>query len=134
MQTIEKPFFALTAEDLMSRPVEVLPQKMPLREAAHFMSQSQISGAPVVDEVGRCVGVLSATDFLHLAEKGGKPQAIHCMAPPCVCSEWQLVDLEFLPNDEVQWYMTADPVTALDRKSTRLNSSHIQKSRMPSSA
>ena len=29
---------------------------------------------------------------------------------------------------------TADPVTAVDRKSTRLNSSHIQKSRMPSSA
>ena len=33
-------------------------------------------------------------------------------------------------NDEI----TVAEVQALDRKSTRLNSSHIQKSRMPSSA
>ena len=34
----------------------------------------------------------------------------------------------------VQLYRTNMKVTASDRKSTRLNSSHIQKSRMPSSA
>jgi len=34
----------------------------------------------------------------------------------------------------VAWFMLAIPVATIDRKSTRLNSSHIQKSRMPSSA
>ena len=44
--------------------------------------------------------------------------------------------VEFLRHVHRRWYLYL-PVAAiwgLDRKSTRLNSSHIQKSRMPSSA
>ena len=40
---------------------------------------------------------------------------------------WTLPDAEIL---QLSWEVGEDP----DRKSTRLNSSHIQKSRMPSSA
>ena len=39
-----------------------------------------------------------------------------------------------LPVNEPRWDRLSDHQVALDRKSTRLNSSHIQKSRMPSSA
>lgn len=110
MMSYEKPFLALTAEDLMSHEVLTIPQDTPLREAAHLLTRSQISGAPVVDAAGRCIGVLSKTDFLQWADKAGQPRAIRCSVHPCVCSEWQVVDLELLPGDEVRWHMTADPV------------------------
>lgn len=107
--TTAKPFSALTADDLMTRPVEAIPAKMTLREAARLLRRAQISGAPVVDHQGRCVGVLSATDFVRAAERDGPPDQVPSQA---VCSEWQLMDVEFLPNEEVAAYMTRDPVTA----------------------
>jgi CBS domain-containing protein len=35
-----------------------------------------------------------------------------CSQPHCVLTDWQLVDVEKLPAEEVRHYMTADPVTA----------------------
>lgn len=64
-----KSLLALTAGDVMSRDLVLLTEDMPLREAAHLLLQNQIGGAPVVDAQGRCVGVVSTTDFLRLAEK-----------------------------------------------------------------
>jgi CBS-domain-containing membrane protein len=63
-----------------------------------------------VDGTGRCVGVLSATDFVHWAEK--KEGAAKETAPPpaCFCSEWQVSDVKALPEGAVARYMTADPV------------------------
>jgi CBS domain-containing protein len=63
-------FLELTATDLMARNVVVLPQDTTVREAARVLRQEYISGAPVVDKHGRCVGVLSATDFLRLTWPG----------------------------------------------------------------
>ena len=70
MFTTAKPLLALTAEDLMSREVVTVPRRMSLRDAAGLLRRARISGAPVLDEPGRCVGVLSATDFLRWAEDG----------------------------------------------------------------
>lgn len=108
--TITKSLVALTAADLMSRGLTVVSHNMSLRAAARVLSRNQISGAPVVDEAGRCVGVLSTTDFMrrlghvdHLFEAG----------PPKVgrICEWELA-VEALPADPVRNCMTADPVTA----------------------
>lgn len=70
MRTTTKPFLALTTSDVMSREVITIPQELSLRAAARLLFQNQISGAPVVDADGRCVGVLSATDFVHWTEEG----------------------------------------------------------------
>jgi CBS domain-containing protein len=69
MPVTRKPLFALTAEDLMTREVVRLPEDMPLRDSARLLMHHQVSGAPVVDAHGRCVGVLSAIDVLRLAGK-----------------------------------------------------------------
>jgi len=61
----------LQAADLISRDVVTIPEKMSLRAAAHLLFQNQISGAPVVDANGRCIGVLCASDFIHWAAQGG---------------------------------------------------------------
>ena len=43
-------------------------------------------------------------------------------------------DIQLIPNFAAGTFGVAEELKELDRKSTRLNSSHIQKSRMPSSA
>jgi CBS-domain-containing membrane protein len=154
-----KGLLGLTADDLMTRDVVRVPEGMSLRDAARLLLRNHVGGAPVVDAQGRCVGVVSAIDFLRLAEKRAditKPftpplpitcsfqvqhrtasgqevtlctlppgvcpiqvkqkepdgeELIICSQPHCVLLDWQMVDLEKLPADEVRRFMTADPVT-----------------------
>jgi CBS-domain-containing membrane protein len=103
----------LTAADLMSRTLITIPRPMSLRAAAHRLAQAGVSGAPVVDEQGRCVGVLSATDLVRWLDRGphagGRPAAGN---GTCFCSDWQVADLEGLPDDDVGHFMTTDVVSA----------------------
>ena len=63
----------------------------------------------MVDEAGRCIGVLSSTDFLHWVETG---KANHPQDPRAAYSRaWQIVDPEALPDNEVRAHMTPDPIT-----------------------
>lgn len=63
-----KPLSVLTAGDVMMRDLVTIPQSMSLPDAAHVLRQANVSGAPVVDAHGLCVGVLTAVDFLRWAE------------------------------------------------------------------
>lgn len=71
MYVSKKPIHDLVAADLMSRDLIVIPQETPLWGAARLLSESAVSGAPVVDSRRRCVGVLSTTDLVRWVEKYG---------------------------------------------------------------
>lgn len=168
MQTIAKSLMELTATDLMSDNVVLLYEETSLREAAQLLLQNQVGGAPVVDISGRCIGVLSSTDFLRLAARHEGQDQPHpaclprscpfqvknrirngtvvtaCTLPPgmcsiqvkqrgqdgedllvcgqphCVLADWQVVEVEKLPLDEVSRYMTPDPVTVSPSTSIRV--------------
>ena len=92
-----KSFATATAEDVMSREVITVSTEMPVKEAAHVLSKAQISGVPVVDDRGRCLGVLSAADFLP----SGKNECIRAEADGG----------NDFSKKIVAEYMTADPVT-----------------------
>ena len=81
--------------------------------AARLMKQHK-TGAVMVVEAGRLVGIFTERDALYRVVADGR-------------------DAEHTRLSEV---MTRSPQTlhAEDRKSTRLNSSHVALSRMPSSA
>jgi CBS-domain-containing membrane protein len=112
MLATSKPFLSLTAADLMTRSVVTIPREFSLQGAARLLSRAQVTGAPVVDAQGRCIGVLSATDFVHWAEKGDRAATTPPASTGCVCSAWQMTPLvEGLPEDSVGQYMTANPVT-----------------------
>src|SRR5262249_27807678 len=64
-----RPLSAWSAADVMTPDVVRIPEGMPLRGAGRLLLQERISGAPVVDARGNCVGVLSALDLLRCAEK-----------------------------------------------------------------
>jgi len=63
---VEKPtdWQLATAADLMRPNVVVINYATPLSEAARTLSEGSISGAPVVDEGGHIVGILSVTDLV----------------------------------------------------------------------
>jgi CBS domain-containing protein len=93
----------LTAAELMSRPVTTIPHGMSLGEAARLLTGSHISGAPVVDEQGRCIGVLSSSDFVTSA---GAEATVSFIAP------WgEVIDIDDHPGREIHHYMTKQPVT-----------------------
>jgi predicted transcriptional regulator len=112
MATSTKPLFEMTAEELMSRDVAAIPRRMSLRAAAHLLNESRISGAPVVDETGRCVGVLTTSDLSKWVERGERASKRPHDSAVCMCTDWQVPDVSALPADEVSRYMTTDLVTA----------------------
>lgn len=57
-----------TAEELMSCELITLRPDMTLSNAAAVLLKQQISGAPVVNDKGVCVGVLSAADFVKVED------------------------------------------------------------------
>ena len=55
----------LSVKDAMARDVVVIAAHATMSDAAETLFKSSISGAPVVDEQGHCVGILSAADFVQ---------------------------------------------------------------------
>lgn len=53
--------------DVMTRDVISVPASRPMPDAAGALTDAHISGAPVVNDQGQCVGVLSASDFVYRA-------------------------------------------------------------------
>ena len=53
----------LVAADLMNRDVIAADPDMTVQELAAFLTDRQITGAPVIDSGGRLVGVVSETDI-----------------------------------------------------------------------
>jgi CBS domain-containing protein len=108
-----KALMDYTAADLMSRDLLLIPQRLSLRAAAHLLAQAHVTGAPVIDDAGRCVGVLSSTDLVDFLDRGTRSaKRTAWQQAECVCSEWQLAELERIPEDEASLYMTTDVVKA----------------------
>ncbi len=122
-----RPLLDLTAADLMSTPVRTIPQETSLREAAHLFTRESISGAPVVDRDGRCVGVLSSSDFVTWVRKDGGGGAVSFIAP------WgERIDVDDSADNEIRHYMTAQPVmvaptTSLGELAQKMVDAHIHR-------
>ncbi len=107
--TIAKSLGEWTAADLMSDLLLVIPRQTTMHEAAHLLLAYQVTGAPVVDEKGVCVGVLSATDFVHWVDDRAVGAAGHlgeAAASPHRKNPDQAEDAKCI----VARYMTGDPV------------------------
>jgi CBS-domain-containing membrane protein len=55
----------LTARDVMTRDVITLRRADTIEDAVQTLKANRITGAPVVDEGGKFVGILSLTDLVH---------------------------------------------------------------------
>lgn len=112
-----KPLMAMTAADLMTADIVKIQREMSLQTAARLLCLNQVSGAPVVDNEGRCVGMISATDFLHWAERGRGTTPTSEENCQCFYKSWGIEEPEGLPEDAVFRYMTTDIVKVRPDKS-----------------
>lgn len=60
-----------TARDVMTPEIEAIPETLTVRNLATFLIDNEISGAPVEDENGQLVGVVSLTDLARSTSEGG---------------------------------------------------------------
>jgi CBS-domain-containing membrane protein len=121
MISTTKPILELTAGDLMSREVVTIPWGVSLRAAAHELALAHISGAPVTDDHGRCVGVLSATDLVRWLDRDERAARPHGPGARDFYFDWGVMDWQGLPLDAVRHYMTIDVVrAAVDTPVTKL--------------
>jgi CBS domain-containing protein len=69
----------------MSNEVVTIPEGLPVHDAARRLAAARVSGAPVVDGTGRCVGVFSLSDVARWATR---PPA-STGRPLRTCSYWE---------------------------------------------
>ena len=180
MSTTTPSLTELTAGDLMSRALITVAQETPLREAGRLLLLHQISGLPVVEAGGGCIGVLSTADILRWALQQNSPsrpktdprpyscpfqlrsrkvnggerilctlpldacplqrrdtrasagEMVYCSQPHEVLTDWQVVEVEQLPTENVGQFMTPDPVmvspdTPLAELARRMIDAHIHR-------
>jgi CBS domain-containing protein len=60
----------MKARDVMVSPVITVKQSCTVREVAKTFVEHRISGAPVVDDQGKLVGIVSESDLMHRSEAG----------------------------------------------------------------
>ncbi len=104
-----KSLLSLCATDIMSPDVVMIPREMSLQGAARMLARAGVTGAPVVDVDGRCIGVLSSTDFMHWVEKDRKSGKTKETTEP-MCKAWQIPADSIEPRGRVEDFMTKDPV------------------------
>lgn len=63
MNSAIERLLTLRIGDIMNSPVETIHENETMSVAAARLSELDISGAPVIDDSGRCVGMLTVTDF-----------------------------------------------------------------------
>ena len=59
-----------TAKDYMAKKLFILKPEDDIYKAVNFLLEHQVSGAPVVDDDYKLVGIISEKDCLHLLTKG----------------------------------------------------------------
>ena len=58
-----------TAADIMQRDVIVVYARDTLQDAMSLMTENHVTGLPVVNSAGKCIGVITATDILNFEQE-----------------------------------------------------------------
>lgn len=112
MNSAIERLISLRASDIMRRDVVTISANQSMERAARTFLQSEITGAPVVDEQGHCVGVLSAVDFVRRSQQA--PTAADPASTSPDETDHVLVQdgprgtlhIDESPHDQVRSYMT----------------------------
>jgi CBS-domain-containing membrane protein len=105
---IKRLFNTLIADSIMSKPVVSVNREIALVQAATLLAEKQVSGAPVVDQEGKLVGIVSEKDFLQEMGFGATPSFMQ-IATHCLNNKSCMIGR--LHNRTVGDIMTSPPIT-----------------------
>jgi CBS domain-containing protein len=75
-----------TAQDCMSKPVVTVRPDAPIEESATLMEQYQVRRLPVVEQNGKCCGVISQADLARKGPRSTTAEVISKVSEPNVFS------------------------------------------------
>jgi predicted transcriptional regulator len=109
-------------KDVMTPKVVTVAVNNTMSEAADVFFEHQITGAPVVDELGHCVGMLSATDFVHskAEELEGRSQMGNYL---CSGHPSGLYSIDEVRHDLVKSHMSS-AIQTMDQNAPLLTAAH----------
>ena len=119
-------------DEVMSQNVIAVEDTEGQEEVARLAAKYDLLAVPVIDRSRRVIGIITVDDVVDVIEEEAARdvQQMGAVAP----LDYSYFNTSFwaFVGKRAPWLVFL--FIAGDRKSTRLNSSHIQKSRMPSSA
>lgn len=112
----------VTAKDVMRRQVITIPYATPLSEVERIFTDNRISGAPVTDEAGRIIGILSMRDLIerYSEDPDSRPRRgagfYHLSSEEMLEEDYEAFDVPAESEDTAEDVMTAQvysvPVSA----------------------
>lgn len=134
MEHIYERLQQLKVADCMNTTVVPISVNHTMREAAAVLRKYGISGAPVVDEHGRCVGMLSAADFVRreVDNHNAMPPSAYARAEHAEDARPVPLELGETAEDLVSKYMatavqSVQPQTPLIAAAQTMCGSHIHR-------
>lgn len=121
-----------SAKDIMTRAVITVAPAMPVERLASLLWEKRISGAPVVDDQGRLVGVVTESDLIDQTKKVHIPTAITILEAVIYLERGRKVEEELskMAGSTVSDICTKDPATVgpdtpLDEIATIMAEKHL---------
>jgi CBS domain-containing protein len=121
----------MQARDVMVSPVITAKKSTTVREIAKILLEKRISAVPVVDNVGKLVGIVTESDLMHRAEAGTEhPYSwwVHFLAGDATIAadyvKSHSTQIEDVMTSDV---VTADPETPLHEIATLLEEHQIRR-------
>ena len=113
-QTTTHPWPVLTARDIMRRDVVTIDRATPLSEVEKILADGRISGAPVTDEAGQIVGVISLRDLVehYVEDPDARPRRgkgfFHLSSEELLDEDYDSDDIPAETEDTAEDVMTAE--------------------------
>ena len=119
MNSAIERLLSLRVGDVMSENPVRLSAGATMAEAAETLQRHGVSGAPVIDDQGECVGVLTAVDFISqkIAVAGQGAEGVDVENVLVQDKPGEPYHVETLSHDVVQNYMSED-VQSISRSAT----------------
>lgn len=127
MNSAIERLLTLRVGDIMNTPVETIHENETMSSAAARLAERDISGVPVVDDCGRCVGMLTVTDFALREARHQSPQLpdqFGWQVGVAVGSETEPLRLEEFSADRVGEHMSP-AVQTVNASASLINAGRI---------
>ena len=127
MNSAIERLLSLRVRDVMNSPVATISETASMADAARILAEREITGAPVVNVHGRCVGMLSATDFAmreHRMSQGEAELSLgweHTMQQETKEAPFQM---ETIAEDRVHEHMSP-AVQTINQTASLINAARI---------